>query len=157
MTEQARVHTPTGEIGKAPTVRVPGEGWRDVLCGVGPRVADTAGYAVSVIHMNWSLKSGRPATSGETIAAMCLAATIARGGPTDRVGWRHLWGAVRRSPGDSDVPAGQASLTAIMIIVGIFRAVCQNALAGAQAAWFPDPRQAPPLRRCVADLVGYWR
>ncbi|GAA4827295.1 hypothetical protein GCM10025787_01540 [Saccharopolyspora rosea] len=92
-------------------------------------------------------RSGRPSAGTAVLAAAVgIGATIAWGGLTDRVGrrpvylWVTLFGAVWAIP--MFLLVNTASLVAIVITVGISYAVCQNALAGAQGAWFPELFQA---------------
>ncbi|MDQ0383149.1 MFS transporter [Amycolatopsis thermophila] len=142
----------SGEIAKAPIVQVLREDWRNVLRGIGLRIAETAGYAVAVTYMISYLKSQELATSGATIMALCIAsaigigATIAWGGLTDRIGrrpvyvWVTLFGALWAIP--MFLLVNTASVIAIVITVVVSYAVCQNALAGSQGAWFPELFQA---------------
>ncbi|MEU0514380.1 MFS transporter [Amycolatopsis sp. NPDC006125] len=142
----------SGDIVKAPIVQVLREDWRNVLRGIGLRIAETAGYAVAITYMISYLKSEELATSGETIMALCIAstvgigATIAWGGLTDRIGrrpvylWVTLFGALWAIP--MFLLVNTASLIAIVVTVIVSYAVCQNALAGAQGAWFPELFQA---------------
>ncbi|MFF5986718.1 MFS transporter [Prauserella flavalba] len=142
----------SGDIVKAPIVQVLRDDWRNVLRGIGLRIAETAGYAVAITYMISYLKSEELATSGQTILALCIAsavgigATIAWGGLTDRVGrrpvyvWVTLFGALWAIP--MFLLVNTASVVAIIITVVISYAICQNALAGAQGAWFPELFQA---------------
>ncbi|WP_431909352.1 MFS transporter [Amycolatopsis thermoflava] len=142
----------SGDIVKAPIVQVLREDWRNVLRGIGLRIAETAGYAVAITYMISYLKSEELATSGETIMALCIAsavgigATIAWGGLTDRIGrrpvylWVTLFGALWAIP--MFLLVNTASVIAIVVTVIVSYAVCQNALAGAQGAWFPELFQA---------------
>ena len=46
-----------GDIVKSPIVKVIKEDWRNIVRGIGLRVAETAGYAVSITYMISYLKS----------------------------------------------------------------------------------------------------
>ncbi|QFU91174.1 MFS transporter [Amycolatopsis sp. YIM 10] len=141
-----------GDIVKAPIAHVLREDWRNVLRGIGLRIAETAGYAVAITYMISYLKSEELATSGETIMALCVAsaigvgATIAWGALTDRIGrrpiylWVTLFAAIWAIP--MFLLVNTASVIAVVITIVISYAVCQNALAGAQGAWFPELFQA---------------
>ncbi|MGC7097302.1 MFS transporter [Amycolatopsis lurida] len=141
-----------GDIVKAPIARVLRDDWRNVLRGIGLRIAETAGYAVAITYMISYLKSEELASSGETIMALCVAsaigvgATIAWGALTDRIGrrpvylWVTLFAAIWAIP--MFLLVNIASVIAVVITIVISYAVCQNALAGAQGAWFPELFQA---------------
>lgn len=142
----------SGDLVKAPIVEVLRDDWRNVLRGIGLRIAETAGYAVAITYMISYLKSQKLASSGETILALCIAsaigigATIGWGGLTDRIGrrpvyiWVTLFAAVWAIPMFLLVNTG--ALLAIVATVIVSYGVCQNALAGAQGAWFPELFQA---------------
>lgn len=141
-----------GEISKAPIVEVIKDDWRNLLRGIGLRIAETAGYAVAITYMISYLKSEKLATSSETILSLCVAsaigifATIAWGWLTDLVGrrpvyiWVTLFSAAWAIPMFLLVNTG--SLLAIIATVVISYGVSQNALAGSQGAWFPELFQA---------------
>ena len=67
--------------------------------GIGLRIAETAGYAVSITYMISYLKGAELATKSETLAALCIAsalgivATMAWARLTDKIGRRpvYLW------------------------------------------------------------------
>ena len=48
--------------------------WRNILRGIGLRIAETAGYAVSITYMMSYLKGAELATKTQTIGALCIAA-----------------------------------------------------------------------------------
>ncbi|WP_406690490.1 MFS transporter [Saccharopolyspora sp. ID03-671] len=141
-----------GEIAEAPIVEVIRNDWRNLLRGIGLRVAETAGYAVAITYMISYLKEEELATSGETILALCIAsgigiaATIAWGWLTDHVGrrsvyvWVTLFSALWAIPMFLLVNTG--TLIAVIITIVISYVICQNALAGSQGAWFPELFQA---------------
>lgn len=138
----------TGKIVKAPIVEVFKTDWRNILRGIGLRVAETAGYAVSITYMISYLKSAKLATATETLVALCIAsavgifATVAWARLTDRVGRRpvYLWVCA------FGIPFGVLMFMLVntglfLLIVATFMVsygVSQNALAGAQGAWFPE-------------------
>ena len=105
-----------GDIVKSPIVEVIKNDWRNILRGIGLRIAETAGYAVSITYMISYLKNAELATKSETLTALCIAsavgifATMGWARLTDKIGRRtvYLWAcafahALRRA----DVPAGQ--------------------------------------------------
>lgn len=141
-----------GRIVKAPIVAVVTTDWQNILRGIGLRVAETAGYAVSITYMISYLKSAKLATPTQTLVALCIAsflgifATMAWARLTDRVGRRpvYVWVCAL------GIPFGIVMFllvnTGLMFLViatfVIAYGVCQNALAGAQGAWFPELFQA---------------
>ncbi|MEU6270357.1 MFS transporter [Saccharopolyspora shandongensis] len=142
----------SGEIVKSPIVEVIRNDWRNLLRGIGLRIAETAGYAVAITYMISYLKSEKLATSGETILSLCIAsaigifATIGWGWLTDLVGrrpvyiWVCLFSAAWAIPMFLLVNTG--SVLAIIATVVISYGISQNALAGSQGAWFPELFQA---------------
>src|SRR6476619_7089134 len=88
-----------GDIVKSPIVKVIKEDWRNILRGIGLRIAETAGYAVAITYMMSYLKSSKLATPSQVIAALCVAAavgifaTMAWARLTDKIGRRpqYLW------------------------------------------------------------------
>ena len=136
-----------GDIVKAPIVEVVKRDWRNILRGIGLRIAETAGYAVSITYMISYLKSAQLATKTETLVALCIAsflgifATMAWARLTDKVGRRPVYLAVCAL----GIPFGVGMFllvnTGLMVLIVatfvIAYGVCQNALAGAQGAWFP--------------------
>lgn len=137
-----------GRIVKAPIVEVVKNDWRNIVRGIGLRIAETAGYAVSITYMISYLKTAKLATATETLVALCIAsalgifATVAWARLTDRVGRRpvYIWVCAL------GIPFGVlmfllVNTGLVLLIVATFilaYGVCQNALAGAQGAWFPE-------------------
>ena len=137
-----------GKVVKAPIVEVIRNDWRNILRGIGLRIAETAGYAVSITYMISYLKNAELATKSQTLVAMCIAAfvgifaTMAWARLTDKVGRRpvYIWVCA------FGIPFGV--LMFILVNTGVFLlivatfvvayGVCQNALAGSQGAWFPE-------------------
>ncbi|WP_422936240.1 MFS transporter [Sinomonas sp. P47F7] len=141
-----------GDIVKAPIVEVIREDWRNILRGIGLRIAETAGYAVSVTYMISYLNSAKLADKNQTLIALCIAAAIGIlatwkwGALTDRVGrrpvyvWSCAFAVVFGVPMFLLVNTGLFFFIVATIVVAY--AVCQNSLAGAQGAWFPELFQA---------------
>lgn len=137
-----------GRIVKSPIVEVVKSDWRNILRGIGLRVAETAGYAVSITYMISYLKGSGLATPTQTLTALCIAsglgifATMAWGRLTDKVGRRpvYIWVCA------FGIPFGIGMFALVntglfLLIVATFvisYGVSQNALAGAQGAWFPE-------------------
>jgi MFS transporter, MHS family, shikimate and dehydroshikimate transport protein len=137
-----------GDIVKSPIVEVVKTDWRNIVRGIGLRIAETAGYAVSITYMISYLKGAELATKTETLLALCVAsalgifATMAWARLTDKIGRRpvYLWVTA------FGIPFGVIMFmlvnTGLMILIVatfvIAYGVCQNALAGAQGAWFPE-------------------
>src|SRR6185437_11836242 len=137
-----------GDIVKSPIVQVIKTDWRNILRGIGLRIAETAGYAVSITYMISYLKNAELATKSETLTALCIAsaigivATMAWARLTDKIGRRtvYLWTCAFA------VPFGV--LMFLLVNTGIFLLIIatfvlayglvQNSLAGAQGAWFPE-------------------
>jgi MFS family permease len=137
-----------GEIVKNPITQVIREDWRNILRGIGLRVAETAGYAVAITFMLSYLKTEKLADNTLTLVAICVAsaigifATYNWGKATDRVGRRpiYLFGTlvmvIFAFPMFLLVNTGIAVLIVLAVVIAY--AVCQNSLAGAQGAWFPE-------------------
>ncbi|CDO09381.1 MFS transporter [Mycolicibacterium cosmeticum] len=137
-----------GAIVRAPIVEVVKSDWRNILRGIGLRVAETAGYAVSITYMISYLKSAKLATATETLVALCIAAAL---GILATVAWARLTDKVGRRPVYIWVCAFGIPFGVLMFVLvntGLFAlivatfvvayGVSQNALAGAQGAWFPE-------------------
>ena len=142
----------SGAIVKSPIVEVVKSDWRNVLKGIGLRIAETAGYAVSITYMISYLNSQHLADKTQTLVALCIAsaigifATQAWGALTDRIGRRplYIWSCAFALL--FAVPMFLLVNTGLFIFIiatiAISYAVCQNSLAGAQGAWFPELFQA---------------
>lgn len=140
----------SGEVAKNPLLEVVRDDWRGVLRAFCLRIAETAGYAVSVTFVLSYLSddhapdvsSGVSLTALVTSAALGIAATTGWGLLSDHVGRRPvyllgcavtlLWG----------VPlfllVNTAATALVLIAFVISYAVCQNSLAGVQGAWFSE-------------------
>ncbi|MDQ0661934.1 MHS family shikimate/dehydroshikimate transporter-like MFS transporter [Arthrobacter ulcerisalmonis] len=142
----------SGTIVKSPIVEVIRTDWRNIVKGIGLRIAETAGYAVSITYMISYLNSQHLADKSQTLVALCIAsaigifATQAWAALTDRIGrrplyvWSTAFAALFAIPMFLLVNTGL--FIAIIITLVISYAVCQNSLAGAQGAWFPELFQA---------------
>ena len=62
-----------GEIVKNPITQVIKEDWRNILRGIGLRIAETAGYAVAITFMLSYLKTEKLADNTLTLVAICVA------------------------------------------------------------------------------------
>lgn len=148
----------SGAIVKAPIVEVIKTDWRNIVKGIGLRIAETAGYAVSITYMISYINSQHLADKSQTLIALCIAsaigifATQAWAALTDRIGrrplyiWSTAFAALFAIPMFLLVNTGL--FIAIILTIVISYAVCQNSLAGAQGAWFPElfqARPAPPV------------
>ena len=142
----------SGQVLKSPIVQVIKEDWRNIVRGIGLRVAETAGYAISVTFMISYLHTTKIATSQQTILALCVAsglgifATASWGALTDRIGrrplylWTTLFNAAWAIP--MFLLANLNSFVMVIVVLVISYCICQNALAGAQGTWFPELFQA---------------
>ncbi|MDF2969424.1 MAG: transporter [Nocardioidaceae bacterium] len=137
-----------GDVSKNPLVEVLRDDWRNILRAFCLRIAETAGYAVSVTFMLSYIAeedlADRPVTLTATMiaAAIGIFATTYFGAWTDKIGRRPvyilgtavmlLWGI----PLFLVVNTGSAVLIVVAFIVSY--SVCQNSLAGVQGAWFSE-------------------
>src|SRR6195952_2467760 len=137
-----------GDIVKSPVVEVIKTDWRNILRGIGLRIAETAGYAVSITYMLSYLKGAELATRSQTIGALCIAAAI---GIFATFGWAKLTDKIGRRPlylwvCSLGIPFGVLMFVTVntgvflLIIATFVIAYCvfQNALAGCQGGWFPE-------------------
>lgn len=141
-----------GDIVRFPIVRVIRDDWRNIIRGIGLRIAETAGYAVSITYMISYINSNEILMKQETLTALCIGAAIgivatpAWARLTDRIGRRpvYLWSTAFAVlfgiPMFLLVNTGVFPLIIATMIISY--AVCQNSLAGAQGAWFPELFQA---------------
>ncbi|MDQ4500717.1 MFS transporter [Sinomonas sp. ASV322] len=137
-----------GALTKAPIVDVVKNDWRNILRGIGLRIAETAGYAVSITYMISYLNSAKLADKTQTLVALCIAsaigifATAAWARLTDKIGRRpvYLWSCTFAVlfgvPMFLLVNTGLFFFVIATIVISY--AVCQNSLAGVQGAWFPE-------------------
>jgi MFS family permease len=137
-----------GQISKNPLVEVVRDDWRNLLRAFCLRIAETAGYAVSVTFMlsyiSLNKLAGRPVTLTALLiaAAIGIFATTGWGALTDRIGRRpvYLFGCavivVWGIPLFLTINTGAAALIVLAFIISY--AICQNSLAGVQGAWFSE-------------------
>jgi MFS family permease len=137
-----------GDISKNPLLDVLRNDWRNVLRAFCLRIAETAGYAVSVTFMLSYLVSEGLADRATTLTALMVAAgtgifaTVFWGALTDRIGRRpvYLLGTavmvLWAFPLFWVINTGVAAAIVLAFVVSY--AVCQNSLAGVQGAWFPE-------------------
>jgi MFS family permease len=137
-----------GEISKNPLLEVLRDDWRNIVRAFCLRIAETAGYAVSVTFILSYLSSQKLADRATTLTALMIAAalgifaTTLWGALTDRIGRRPVyllgtaltiaWGV----PLFLVVNTGAA--IAIIIAFVVSYTICQNSLAGVQGAWFSE-------------------
>ena len=137
-----------GEISKNPLLEVLRDDWRNIVRAFCLRIAETAGYAVSVTFILSYLSSQKLADRATTLTALMIAAalgivaTTLWGALTDRIGRRPVyllgtaltivWGV----PLFLVVNTGAAIAIIIAFIVSY--TICQNSLAGVQGAWFSE-------------------
>ncbi|MGC0369460.1 MFS transporter [Microbacterium sp. SLBN-111] len=137
-----------GKILKSPLTEVIKSDWRNILRGIGLRVAETAGYAVSVTYLISYLNTNKITQSWQTLTALCIAAGV---GIFATWGWAKLTDRIGRRPVYIVVCAlgilwgflmflgvNTAVYPLIVVVIVLSYAVFQNALAGCQGAWFPE-------------------
>ena len=69
--------------------------WRNILRGIGLRIAETAGYAVSITYMISYLNTNELTTRIQTLTALCIAAGLGIGAT---LGWAALTDKIGRRP-----------------------------------------------------------
>ncbi|MGW3132300.1 MFS transporter [Streptomyces sp. NPDC001076] len=138
----------SGEVVKNPLLDVVREDWRNVLRAFCLRIAETAGYAVSVTFVLSYLDDGdapdvtstTTLTALVTAAALGIAATVLWGRLSDRIGRRpvYLVGCAVSVLWGFPLFLLVNTETAVFVLVAfvISYALCQNCLAGVQGAWF---------------------
>ena len=135
-----------GDLSKNPLAEVLRDDWRNILRAFCLRIAETAGYAVSVTFMLSFISSEKLAGRSTTLTATMIAAAIGIfattffGAWTDKIGRRPVyilgcaimvaWGI----PLFLTVKTGSAVLIIVAFVISY--TVCQNSLAGVQGAWF---------------------
>jgi MFS family permease len=137
-----------GDIAQNPLLEGIRTDWRNIIRAFCLRVAETAGYAVSVTFMLSYLREEDLAERAVSLtgllvaAALGIGATVFWGALTDRIGRRpvYLLGtaitAVWGVPLFLSVNTGAAPLIVLAFVVSY--TVCQNSLAGVQGAWFSE-------------------
>jgi MFS family permease len=137
-----------GELAKNPLLEGIRGDWRNIVRAFCLRVAETAGYAVSVTFLLSYLREENLADRAVSLtgllvaAGLGIAATVYWGALTDRIGRRPvylfgtavtaLWGV----PLFLSVNTGAPIMIVLAFVVSY--AVCQNSLAGVQGAWFSE-------------------
>ena len=137
-----------GKVLRAPIIEVIKTDWGNILRGIGLRVAETAGYAISITYLISYLNTNKITESWQTLTALCIAAGI---GIFATWGWARLTDKIGRRPLYLIVTAAgvfwgflmflgvnTAVYTMVIVVIGLSYAVFQNALAGSQGAWFPE-------------------
>jgi MFS family permease len=135
-----------GDLSKNPLLEVLRDDWRNILRAFCLRIAETAGYAVSVTFMLSFISSEKLAGRSVTLTATMIAAAIGIfattffGAWTDKIGRRPvyilgcaimvIWGI----PLFLTIKTGSAVLIIVAFVISY--SVCQNSLAGVQGAWF---------------------
>ena len=137
-----------GDLSKNPLVEVLRDDWRNILRAFCLRIAETAGYAVSVTFILSYLSSQKLADRSTTLTALMIAAalgilaTIYWGALTDRIGRRpvYLLGTALMVVWGVPLFLVVNTGTAIAIIIAfiVSYTICQNSLAGVQGAWFSE-------------------
>ena len=129
-----------GELVKNPLAAVIRNDWRNLVRAFSLRIAETAGYAVSITYVTSYLSSNKLATRPETITAIVIAAlvglvaTLAWGRLTDRVGRRPVYIIGTSAMLIFGVPmflmlnTGVFGLIVVTFLISF--TICQNSLAG---------------------------
>ncbi|GMA29727.1 MFS transporter [Arenivirga flava] len=137
-----------GEIVKNPLIEVLRTDWRNLVRAVGLRIAETAGYAISITYVTSYLISAELADRPTTILAIVVAAlfgfpaTLFWGWLTDRIGRKpvYLFGTgfmvLFGVPLFLLVNTGLVGVIVVTFVLSF--AVAQNSLAGTQGSWFAE-------------------
>ncbi|MFZ8758779.1 MFS transporter [Microbacterium sp. HMH0099] len=138
----------SGAILKAPLIEVLKTDWSNILRGIGLRVAETAGYAVSITYLISYLNTNQITESWQTLTALSIAAGV---GVFATWGWARLTDKIGRRPLYIVVCAlavfwgflmfagvNTAVYPLVVVVIVLSYAVFQNALAGVQGPWFPE-------------------
>jgi MHS family shikimate/dehydroshikimate transporter-like MFS transporter len=141
-----------GIILKSPITSVIRSDWRNIVRGIGLRIAETAGYAVAITYMISYINTTELASRQVTLTALCIAsgigilATPAWAALTDRIGRKPVYIVSCIFAMAFGIPMFllvNTGLTfAIIVTFVISYAICQNSLAGVQGSWFPELFQA---------------
>lgn len=139
-----------GELVKSPIVQVIKNDWRNILRGIGLRIAETAGYAVAITYMMSYITTSEPplGTKDDTILALCIAAAL---GAFATIAWARLTDFIGRKPQYIVVTlfnviwavpmfllVNTANRWLIIVVFIVSYCISQNALAGSQGTWFPE-------------------
>lgn len=152
-----------GTVSKSPVLDAIRYDWPNILRGIGLRFAETAGYAVSITYMISYLNSTHLTTKTETLVFLCIAAalgigaTMGWGALTDKIGRRTVYVAFTAFGVAWGVLMFVMANTGVLILIALSLVIsytmCQNALAGAQGAWFPELFTA--ARRASGASLAY--
>ncbi|HEY3260432.1 MAG TPA: MFS transporter [Pseudonocardiaceae bacterium] len=137
-----------GAVSKNPVLEVLRDDWRNVLRAFCLRIAETAGYAVSVTFMLSYISLNKIASRPVVLTALLIAAGIGIfattywGALTDRIGRRpvYLLGCALVVLWGLPLFLTINTRTAVLIVLAfvVSYAICQNSLAGVQGAWFSE-------------------
>ncbi len=137
-----------GDLVKNPLVEVLRQDWRNLLRAFGLRIAETAGYAVSISYVTSYVHDQGLAERPDTILAIVVAAlvgfpaTLLWGRLTDRIGRKPVYAFGTTLMLLFGIPMflmlNTGDLGLIIAVFVIAFAVCQNSLAGTQGAWFAE-------------------
>ena len=143
--EDAKEH---GELVKNPLAQVIREDWRNLVRAFGLRIAETAGYAVSITFVTSYVQQNELAERPQTILAIVIAAlvgfpaTLLWGRLADRIGRRPVYAFGTTLMLLFGIPLflllNTGELGLIIVVFVIAFSVCQNSLAGTQGAWFAE-------------------
>ncbi|WP_255817641.1 MFS transporter [Kineococcus sp. TRM81007] len=137
-----------GELVKNPLAEVVRQDWRNLLRAFGLRIAETAGYAVSISYVTSYVHDQGLAERPDTILAIVVAAligfpaTLLWGRLTDRIGRKPVYAFGTTLMLLFGIPMflmlNTGNLGLIIAVFVIAFALCQNSLAGTQGAWFAE-------------------
>jgi MFS family permease len=137
-----------GAVAKNPILEVLRDDWRNVLRAFCLRIAETAGYAVSVTFMLSYLSLEALTSRSVTLTALLIAAGIGIfattywGALTDRIGRRpvYIFGCAVTIAWGIPLFLTVNTRNAVLIVLAfiVSYAICQNSLAGVQGAWFSE-------------------
>ncbi|WP_432505173.1 MFS transporter [Kineococcus arenarius] len=137
-----------GDLVKNPLAEVIRQDWRNLLRAFGLRIAETAGYAVSISYVTSYVHDQGLAERPDTILAIVVAAligfpaTLLWGRLTDRIGRKPVYAFGTTLMLLFGIPMflmlNTGNLGLIIAVFVIAFAVCQNSLAGTQGAWFAE-------------------
>jgi MHS family shikimate/dehydroshikimate transporter-like MFS transporter len=143
--EEAKEH---GELVKNPLAQVIRQDWRNLVRAFGLRIAETAGYAVSITFVTSYVQQNGLAERPQTILAIVIAAllgfpaTLLWGRLTDRIGRKPVYAFGTTLMLIFGIPMflllNTGNLGAIIAVFVIAFSLCQNSLAGTQGAWFAE-------------------
>ncbi|WP_432495510.1 MFS transporter [Kineococcus auxinigenes] len=137
-----------GDLVKNPLAEVVRQDWRNLLRAFGLRIAESAGYAVSISYVTSYVHDQGLAERPDTILAIVIAAligfpaTLLWGRLTDRIGRKPVYAFGTTLMLIFGIPMflmlNTGNLGLIIAVFVIAFALCQNSLAGTQGAWFAE-------------------